>query len=123
VLLRMSRVDAQALLSAAQRAGLNPGAFVAGLVAGIPATTGGTRRSDHVAALVASSAELATLSRSLFHLSQLIRQGNVEAARPYRELLGSLSAEIRAHLAKSGAVLADLQPTPSGGSAVPTGRR
>jgi hypothetical protein len=119
----MSRADAQALLAAAQRAGLNPGAFVAGLVAGIPAITGGTRRSDHVAALVASSAELATLSRSLFHLSQLIRQGNVEAARPYRDLLDTLSAEIRAHLAKSGAVLADLQPRPSGGAAVSAGRR
>jgi len=121
--LRMSREEAAAALAAAQRAGLNPGAFVAGLVAGIPAVTGGSSRTDHVAALVASSAELATLSRSIFHMTRLMRQGNVEAARPYREMLDRLDGDVRTHLMAAGAVLADLQPRRADHQAAPGARR
>src|SRR5207249_1739190 len=60
--LRMARHEAQATLSAARAAGMPPGAFVAGLVAGVPVLTNGGTRTDHLAALVTSSAELATLS-------------------------------------------------------------
>ena len=78
--LRMTRDEARAILAAAAHAGLTPGAYVAGLVAGIPALTGGASRAGHVAALIASSAELSTLTRNLHHLTSLLRQGHVQAA-------------------------------------------
>ena len=79
--LRMIRHEASATLAAARHAGLSPGAYVAGLVAGIPALTGGASRADHVVALVASSAELSTLTRNIHHLTSLLRQGQVQAAQ------------------------------------------
>ena len=63
-------------MEAARRAGLSPGDYVAGLVAGVPALMGGASRADHIAALIASSAELSTLTRNIHHLTSLLRQGN-----------------------------------------------
>ena len=79
--LRMSREEARAILAAARHAGLAPGAYVADLVAGVPALVGGASRDEHIAALIASSAELSTLSRDIHHLTSLLRQGNVRAAQ------------------------------------------
>ena len=68
--LRMSREEASATLAAARQAGLAPGAFVADLVAGVPALLGGASRYAYIGALIASSAELSTLSRDIHHLTQ-----------------------------------------------------
>ena len=108
--LRMSREEASATLAAARQAGLAPGAFVAGLVAGVPALLGGASRGAHIAALIASSAELSTLSRDIHHLTSLLRQGNVRAAQEYRERLDTLAGDVRGHLALAAGVLADLRP-------------
>jgi hypothetical protein len=108
--LRMSRVEASATLAAARQAGLAPGAFVAGLVAGVPALLGGASREAHIAALIASSAELSTLSRDIHHLTSLLRQGNVRAAQEYRERLDTLAGDVRNHLSLASRVLADLRP-------------
>ncbi|MEI2677675.1 MAG: hypothetical protein V9G29_07335 [Burkholderiaceae bacterium] len=106
----MSRVEACATLAAARHAGLAPGAFVAGLVAGVPALLGGASRDAHIAALIASSAELSTLSRDIAHLTSLLRQGNVRAAQEYRERLDTLAGDVRDHLSLASRVLADLRP-------------
>ena len=108
--LRMTRDEASATLAAARHAGLTPGAYVAGLVAGIPALTGGASRADHVAALIASSAELSTLTRNIHHLTSLLRQDHVQAAQEYREMLDTLAGDVRNHLTLASGVLADLQP-------------
>ena len=108
--LRMSREDARATLAAARQAWLAPGAFVAGLVAGVPALLGGASRDAHIAALIASSAELSTLSRDIHHLTSLLRQGNVRAAQEYRERLDTLAGDVRNHLSLTSRVLADLRP-------------
>ncbi len=108
--LRMSREEAGATLAAARQAGLAPGAFVAGLVAGVPALLGGASRDAHIAALIGSSAELSTLSRDIHHLTSLLRQGNVRAAREYRERLDTLAGDVRSHLSLAAGVLADLRP-------------
>ena len=108
--LRMSRDEASATLAAARQARLAPGAFVAGLVAGVPALLGGTSRDAHIAALVASSAELSTLSRDIHHLTSLLRHGNVRAAQEYRERLDTLAGDVRSHLSLASGVLADLRP-------------
>ena len=108
--LRMSRDEASATLAAARRAGLAPGAFVAGLVAGVPSLLGGANRDAHIAALIASSAELSTLSRDIHHLTSLLRQGNVRAAQEYRERLDTLAGDVRNHLSLASRVLAGLRP-------------
>ena len=108
--LRMSREEASDTLAAARQAGLAPGAYVAGLVAGVPALAGGASRDEHIAALIASSAELSTLSRDIHHLTSLLRQGNVRAAQEYRERLDTLAGDVRSHLSLASGVLADLRP-------------
>lgn len=108
--LRMRREEASATLAAARQAGLSPGAFVAGLVAGVPALLGGASRDAHIAALIASSAELSTLSRDIHHLTSLLRQGNVRAAQEYRGRLDTLAGDVRKHLSLASGVLADLRP-------------
>ena len=108
--LRMSREEASATLAAARQVGLPPGVFVAGLVAGVPALLRGASRDAHIAALIASSAELSTLSRDIHHLTLLLRQGNVRAAQEYRERLDTLAGDVRGHLSLASRVLADLRP-------------
>jgi hypothetical protein len=108
--LRMTREEALAILAAARHAGMDPGVFIAGLVAGVPALTNGASRTDHLAALIASSAELSTLSRNIRHLTTLLRQGNVRPALEYRAMLDTLAGDVRRHLTLAASVLADLQP-------------
>ena len=108
--LRMSRNEARATLAAARQAGLAPGAYVAGLVAGIPALVGSASRTDHLATLIASSAELSTLSRNIHHLTSLLRQGAVRPALEYRAMLDTLAGDVRSHLSLASGVLADLRP-------------
>ena len=108
--LRMSRSDALATIRAARVAGLSPGAYVAGLIAGVPVLTSGATRADHLASLIASSAELSTLSRNLHRLTSLLRQGSVSAAREYRDMLDTVADDVRDHLTLASATLADLRP-------------
>jgi hypothetical protein len=108
--LRMTRVEALAILSAARQAGMAPGAYVAGLVAAVPVLTGGASRSDHIAELTASSAELSTLIRNIHHLTALLRQGQVRAAQEYRAMLDTLADEVRVHLNLASHVLAEVRP-------------
>lgn len=108
--MRMSREEAITTLDAARRAGLAPGAFVAGLVADVPALSAGASRLEHIAALIASSGELSTLSRNIRQLTRLLREGNVRAALEYRDMLGSLDGDVHRHLALASSVLAKLRP-------------
>jgi hypothetical protein len=108
--LRMDRGDAAALISAARAAGLPPGSFVAGLVAGVPALEQGFGPKHHVAALVASNVEMSTLARNVHHLTALLRQGSVRAAQEYQAMLASLEADVRSHLVLASDVLVELRP-------------
>ena len=108
--LRMSRAQASATLESARRAGLNPGDYVGGLVAGVPVLLGAGSRTDHLAALIASSAELSTFSRNLHHLTKLLRHGEFRPAQEYRPMLDTLGADVRSHLALVAGALADLRP-------------
>jgi osmotically-inducible protein OsmY len=108
--LRMSRADAEAMRAAAKRAGLSRGAYVAGLVAGIPVLLEGSVPREYLAALTLSSAEMATLGRDLQHLSSLLRQGSTRAAQEYRERLDAVAGDVRQHLTLAAAALAAMQP-------------
>ncbi len=118
--LRMSREQASATMEAARLAGMNPGDYVGGLVTNVPVLLAGGGRTEHIATLMASSAELSTLSRNIHRLTALLRQANVEPARQYREMLDTLADDVRRHLQSAARVLADLHP--QGFSARPTTR-
>ena len=108
--LRMSGDDRRAILAGARQAGLTPGAFVASLVAGAPVLTSGQSRGEHLMALVASNAEMATLARKVGQLAILFRQGSTQAAHEYRAMLDGVVHEVRQHIRRVSAVLAELRP-------------
>ncbi len=107
--IRMSAEEARQLAAGARAAGLSRGAYLAGLIANVPVLSGGGR-TEHIAALMASCAELSTLSRNVHRLTALLRQANVEPARPYRAMLDTLAGDVHRHLELAARVLADLQP-------------
>ncbi len=115
--IRLTSSEAEQLDAGARRAGLSRGAFLAGLLANVPSLTGDSAsRVDCLAALTASSAELSTLSRSINHLTALLRRGEVGPAQQYRRLLDTLGDDVRLHLSLAAGVLADLRPAhPSAG--------
>lgn len=108
--IRMTAEEARQLAAGARAAGLSRGAYLSGLVANVPVLLAGGGRAEHIAALMVSSAELATLSRNINRLTALLRQANVEPARPYREMLDTLGNDVRTHLELAARALADLQP-------------
>jgi len=108
--IRMTVEEARQLAAGARAAGLSRGAYLAGLIANVPVLSAGGGRAEHIASLMASSAELATLSRNIYRLTVLLRQANVEPARPYRAMLDTLAGDVRRHLELASRALADLQP-------------
>ena len=118
--IRMTADEARQLAAGARAAGLSRGAYLAGLIANVPVLSSGGGRAEHIAALTASCAELSTLSRNIHRLTALLRQANVEPARPYREMLDTLAVDVRRHLELAARVLAELQPQSRG--ARPTAR-
>ncbi|MEO5685890.1 MAG: hypothetical protein ABIR54_00890 [Burkholderiaceae bacterium] len=115
--LRMTRPQAAAVIEAAYRAGMSPGDYVANLVAGVPVLAGGGRRAEHVAALIASCAEMSSLSRNVYQLNSLLRGGSSRAAQEYRMMLDTLANDVREHLRLASAVLAELRPRGAPGTA------
>jgi predicted HicB family RNase H-like nuclease len=118
--IRMSAEEARKIAAGASAAGLSRGAYLAGLIANVPVLSSGGGRAEHIVALMASCAELSTLSRNVHRLTALLRQANVEPARPYREMLDTIAIDVRRHLESAARVLADLQPQSR--SARPTAR-
>lgn len=108
VSLTLSNGEASALSSAARQARLSLGAFVSELAANTPVLAAAAGHPDRIAALVASCAEMSTLSRDLHHLGQLLQQGSVQAARSYYETLARLETDVRQHLCIAAEVLATL---------------
>jgi len=108
--IRLTTTEAEQLAAGARSSGLSRGAYLAGLVAGIPALTSGTCRNDQLAALTASNAQLSSLSRNVHALTRFLTLGNVPRAMEYRDMLDALDVDVRRHLAQVAALLADLRP-------------
>lgn len=121
--LRMRREDAQAVWAGARRAGLSPGAYVAGLAQGVPALQGGATRTETLAALMASTAELSSFSRNLHHLCALLRSGEYRAAQEYHVMLDTLADDVGSHLVLAARALADLKPRTAGAAAARSNQR
>jgi hypothetical protein len=108
--IRMTPDEAVQLGAGARAAGLSRGAYLSGLIANVPVLTSGANRTEHIATLVASSAELSTLCRNIHHLTALLREGNVRPALEYRAMLDTLAGDVRRHLTLAAGCLADLRP-------------
>jgi hypothetical protein len=115
--IRFSRVEAARLDSGAKEAGMSRGAYLAGLNATEGALPGGPNRADQLAALVASNADLSSLSRDIRHLTALLAHGAVRTAQEYRQTLDTLAGDVHQHLRLASTVLGDLRP-PRGGAGV-----
>lgn len=107
---RLSHAAAHRLDLNARAAGMSRGAYLTRLIDGAPPVASLADRKAAAAALSKSSAELAVLSRDIHHLTRLLRQGSVKAARQYSERLENVDADVRSHLDQSAAVLAELAP-------------
>jgi hypothetical protein len=108
--IRLTTIEAAQLASGSRAAGLSRGAYLAGLVAGIPALTTGANRTELLSALTTSNAQLSSLSRSIHALTRLLSQSNVQKALVYRDMLDTLDGDIHRHLAQAAALMADLRP-------------
>lgn len=107
---RITCPAAERLDRKARAAGLSRGAYLTGLIKGAPAVVAATDRRAGFAALSASAAELALLSRDIHHLTHLLRCGEFGPAQAYRERLETLDADVRQHLDRSAAAFAELAP-------------
>lgn len=107
--IRMRRTEADRLDAGARAAKLSRGAYLAGLVDGVPVLLSRGGRPEYITALTASCAELSTLSRNVHQLTSLLRVGDVQQALAYRDLLDNLTGEVRTHLRVAAQVLAGLR--------------
>ena len=105
---RLMRPAANRLDQSARAAGLSRGAYLARLIQGAPPVASSADRAALCAALNKSSEELSVMSRDINHLTQLLRQGSVEAAKSYAARHETLDRDVRSHLALAAAVLAEL---------------
>ena len=108
--IRLTTSEAGKLAASAREAGLSRGAYLAGLVAGIPAFTSGASRTELLSALTTSNAQLSSLSRNIHALTRLLTQSNVQKALVYRDMLDRLDGDIHRHLTQAATLMADLRP-------------
>ncbi|MDP3165094.1 MAG: hypothetical protein Q8N06_06525 [Hydrogenophaga sp.] len=108
--IRLTTAEAMQLAVGSRAAGLSRGAYLSGLIAGIPALTSGANRAELVSALTTSNAQLSSLSRSIHALTRLLTQSNVQKALVYRDMLDTLDGDIHRHLTQAAALMVDLRP-------------
>ena len=107
--IRLTADEADRFAKGAEAARLSRGAFLSGLVDGIRVLSSGGR-TDHLSALVASNAELSTLSRNVRHLATLLARSDMRAAQQYRSMLDGLSGDVEKHLNLAGVALKQMRP-------------
>src|SRR5450432_3560393 len=112
---RLMRPAANRLDQSARAAGLSRGAYLARLIQGAPPVASSADRAALFTALNKSSEELAVMSRDINHLTQLLRQGAGQAAQAYTARHETLDRDVRSHLARAAAVLAELSTMRSPG--------
>jgi hypothetical protein len=114
VAIRMTRGELEALDVRSAQSGLSRGVLVAGLLSDVPALKGRATHREHLAALIASNAELATLTRDIARLCTLLEQQDWQGAREYVARLGTLLGDVRSHLAHASAALRSMRPRVQG---------
>jgi len=100
--------EARRIDAGAKTAGMSRGAFLVGLADGVPVLKEGGLRSELIAALVLSCAELSTLNRNVCKLAALLSVGDVQQAQVYRKTLDTLADDVGGHLKVAATGLAKL---------------
>ena len=109
--IRLAEAEAHRLAADASASGLSQTAYLVRLIDGAPAGSTGANYREQVAALTASTTELAALGQSLCVLARQWRQSRDAESLCSRDMLLSVSDEVRHHLSLSATVLAALRPT------------
>jgi hypothetical protein len=107
--LRLSATHSVALATRARAADVSQGAFVAALIDGNPPTPLPRDHADAVAAVVASTDQLAVMCTDINALMRLARIGATEEAQSYRARVWSLVDDVRSHLAVVAPLVASLK--------------
>jgi hypothetical protein len=107
--LRLSATHAVALATRARAADVSQGAFVAALIDGNPQTPLPRDHADAVAAVVASTDQLALMCTDINALTRLAKIGATEEAQSYRARVWSLVDDVRSHLAVVAPLVASLK--------------
>ncbi|HWH81307.1 MAG TPA: hypothetical protein VNU71_03630 [Burkholderiaceae bacterium] len=108
--IRLTADEAVRLDRGAKDAGLSRGAFLSGLINGVGVPSSGGR-AEHLAAVIASNAELSTLSRNVRNLANLLGRSEMRAAQAYRTMLDTLAGDVERHLDLAGDLLTQLRPS------------
>lgn len=111
VTLRMSPTHAATLARQARAADVAQGQYVCALLDGAPAPPLPADHSASVAALRASTDRVAAMSTDLNAFMRLLGRVPAEQLEGYRGGLMSLAGDMRAHLAKASALLAEITPS------------
>lgn len=111
---RMARDEALRIDAAAQAAGMSRGAYLVGLSDGVPVLVAGGSRPELIRSLLASCSDLATMSRNIHQLGELLRIGDVQKALDYKQSLDGIDAKVTRHLRIASDVLAELRPAHAG---------
>lgn len=107
--IRFTKDEAERLANGAKAARLSRGAFLSGLIGGVRVLSCGGR-TEHLSALIASNAELSTLSRNVRHLATLLARSDMRAAQQYRSMLDGLAGDVEKHLKFVGDALKQMRP-------------
>lgn len=110
VTLRMSAAHVVALATRARRADISQGAYVAALLEGHPPPPVPSDRKEAIAALVASTDQLAALGTDIRALTRFLSQSHIAAATRYRQRLDDVFIEVREHLLLAGQMLGSTPP-------------
>ena len=78
--IRLTTNEVEQLATGSRSVGLSCSAYLAGLIAGIPALTSGASRTELLSVLTTSNAQLSSLSRNIHALTRLATQSNVQKA-------------------------------------------
>lgn len=111
VTLRLPVGHAVLLASRARVADVSQGKYVVRLIDGTPAQPRAPNHAQAVAALMASTDRLATLSADLNAFMRLLGRAPRSELEPYRASIRSLAGDVRAHLASAAALVAALRAT------------
>jgi hypothetical protein len=107
--LRLSATHAVALATRARAADVSQGAFVAALIDGNPPAPLPHDHADAVAAVVASTDQLAVMCTDINALMRLAQIGAKEDAQSYRARVWNLVDDVRSHLAVVSPLVAALK--------------
>jgi hypothetical protein len=109
VTLRLSAAHATALATGARSADVSQGAYVAGLMDGMPPNPLPPDHTHTVAALVGSTNQLAAMGADLNAFMRLLVRGSSPEIERYRAGILSLADDVRSHLASAALLVAELR--------------